>query len=65
MSALQLCRLKAPQLPANSYSFMAVRVAPSFAGILQTLNLDASKLCRDWKAGGLSDVNPFLKSKAP
>lgn len=65
MSALQLCRLKAPQLPANSYSFMAVRVAPSFAGILQTPNLGASKLCRDWKAGGLSDVNPFLKSKAP
>ena len=49
MSALQLCRLKAPQLPANSYSFMAVRAAPSFAGILQTPNLDASKLCRDWK----------------
>lgn len=65
MSALQLCRLKAPQLPANSYSFMAVRAAPSFAGILQTPNLDASKLRRDWKAGGLSDVNPFLKSKAP
>lgn len=65
MSALQPCRLKEPQLSANSYSFMTVRTAPSFAGVLQTPNLDASKLCRDWKAGGLPDVNPFLKSKAP